>query len=106
VNTYYRRGPKSTYLAPQGKKFRQLVSDIVCTEKKRIEGRLSVFLGLYSPTRRAYDIDNRVKAVLDALQHAGVYEDDEQIDRIEIVRRPVLKGGLCIAVIAEAGDEA
>jgi Holliday junction resolvase RusA-like endonuclease len=39
--------------------------------------------------------------VLDALQHSGVYLDDEQIDFIWIVRRPIVKGGMCKIVLVE-----
>lgn len=36
------------------------------------------------------------KAVLDLLTHAGVYVDDSQIDRLEIVRRENHPGGRVI----------
>jgi len=48
-------------------------------------GPVSVELRLYGPSRRSYDIDNRVKGVLDVLQ-GHVLHDDSQVDRI-VVRR-------------------
>ncbi|PJI55735.1 hypothetical protein CTI14_02320 [Methylobacterium radiotolerans] len=36
------------------------------------------------------------KAVLDLLTHGGVYGDDSQIDRLEIVRRECHPGGRVI----------
>ena len=57
-------------------------------------GRLDVRVELCAPTRRALDIDNRLKALLDAMQHAGVYRDDGQIDRLLVERGPVTRGGL------------
>lgn len=60
-----------------------------------LSGRLSVVLTLYPPCRRKRDIDNYSKASLDALTAAGVWEDDEQIDRLTIVRGDLLKGGGC-----------
>ena len=44
-------------------------------------------------TGRRRDLDNIQKPVLDALEHAGVYEDDSQIDLLVTRRRPVTKPG-------------
>jgi crossover junction endodeoxyribonuclease RusA len=41
----------------------------------------------FPPDRRRRDLDNIQKPVLDALQHAGVYEDDSQIDLLVTRRR-------------------
>lgn len=105
-NTYYRRGRYATYLGPSGRAFKTLVAELISTQGQGIdlplEGRLSVFLSLYSPTRRSYDIDNRIKAVLDSLQDAGVFENDEQIDELCIARKEVTKGGKCKVVIVPA----
>jgi crossover junction endodeoxyribonuclease RusA len=81
--------------------FRLKVQEEVIAKSAKIEGRLAIFIALYAPTRRQYDIDNRCKAVLDALQHSGVFEDDEQVDFIWIVRRPIVKGGMCKIVLVE-----
>jgi len=55
--------------------------------------RLAVTLTLFPPNRRAIDIDNRIKAVLDALTHAEVWADDSLIDELTVVRGEVVKGG-------------
>ena len=39
------------------------------------------------------DLDNLLKALLDALQHAGLYEDDTQAESILIERGAVVQGG-------------
>jgi crossover junction endodeoxyribonuclease RusA len=104
VNTYYRRSKHSTYLSQKGRDYKQKVAEVVSTHYPLLEnamaGRLSVFLSLFPPTHRSMDIDNRVKATLDALQDAGVFEDDEQIDELHVVRREVVKGGRCMVVVA------
>ncbi|MDX1318280.1 MAG: RusA family crossover junction endodeoxyribonuclease, partial [Xanthomarina gelatinilytica] len=48
--------------------------------------RLAVTVDIYPPDRRRRDIDNLSKALLDALEHASVYEDDTQIDYLVLKR--------------------
>lgn len=54
--------------------------------------RLTVALVAYPPDRRARDLDNILKAALDALQHAQAFDDDSQIDRLIVDRGEVRKG--------------
>jgi len=51
--------------------------------------------------KRKIDIDNRIKAVLDSLQDAGVFDDDFQVDHIEMIRGEQIKGGLIRVLIEE-----
>lgn len=44
-------------------------------------------------TKARIDIDNRLKGLLDAMQKAYLYADDEQFDEITIRRGSVIKGG-------------
>ena len=92
------------FLKKSGHEFRRIVSEAVQDAKARAEGRLAVFIALYAPTRRSYDIDNRIKSTLDALQCAGVFDDDEQVDVLWVVRREVVKGGMAKVVIVPADD--
>lgn len=43
----------------------------------------------FPPDRRRRDLDNLQKPTLDAMQHAGVYEDDSQVDLLITRRREV-----------------
>lgn len=63
------------------------LSDLNITE------RLSVVMIINPPTLRKYDIDNRCKAPFDALSHAGFWVDDEQVDRLLIIKGEKVKGG-------------
>lgn len=56
-------------------------------------GRLSVHITLHAPNHRKYDIDGRLKSLLDALQDAGVYPDDEAVDHLVVMRGDIIKGG-------------
>lgn len=36
---------------------------------------------------------------MNALQRAGVFDDDEQVDRLTVTRGEIIKGGLCVVTI-------
>jgi crossover junction endodeoxyribonuclease RusA len=50
---------------------------------------------LFPKDRRKQDIDNRIKALWDALADAGVFDNDEQIDTLFIERGEIKKDGGC-----------
>lgn len=66
---------------------------------KPLEGRLAVHVALFPPDRRVRDIDNILKALLDACEHAGCYASDSQIDELHVIRQGVSKGGYCTILI-------
>ena len=55
------------------------------------------------PDKRRRDLDNILKAPLDALTHAGLLMDDEQFDEINIVRGQPVSGGRLEIRITEVG---
>ena len=63
--------------------------------------KLKITLILRPRDKRKIDIDNRIKAVLDALEHAGVFDDDFHVDHIEMIRGEPIKSGLLHVVIEE-----
>lgn len=56
----------------------------------RTKQRLAVAIETFQPDRRQTDLDNRLKTLLDSMQEAGMYENDEQIDDLHIKRGPVV----------------
>lgn len=62
--------------------------------------RLRLRINASPPDHRCRDLDNILKAILDGLQHAGVYTNDNQIDELTVTRFPVVKGG-AVAVYLE-----
>lgn len=66
-----------------------------------LHGRLAVHVALFPPDRRKRDVDNILKPLLDACEHAGCFVDDSQIDELHIIRQPVRKGGACTILILE-----
>lgn len=84
----------------RGKDFRNLVKYIV-GKRDCLTDRLAVDILAYPPDKRRRDIDNLLKATLDALQHAGVYKDDYLIDDLRIRRKEAVKDGSLIINISE-----
>lgn len=70
-------------------------------EGRALDGPLRVDITLHPPDRRKRDVDNALKALLDALQHGGVIRDDAQIADLHVVRGEVVRGGRADIEIAE-----
>lgn len=89
------------YLSKEAIKFRQDVRSTVKFDEK-FTGRVKVTINLFAPSKRSYDIDNRVKAILDSLTHIGLWNDDEQVD-ILIVKRGCIEknNGFCVVEVEE-----
>lgn len=58
-----------------------------------VKGHLGITIRAYPPDRRERDLDNILKALLDAIAHAGAIESDKYIDAICISRGFIRKGG-------------
>jgi crossover junction endodeoxyribonuclease RusA len=100
VNHYWGVSGKQRFIGKKGKEFRQAVAEACLDlEVKTMEGNVSVFVALWPPDKRTRDIDNTIKPLLDAMEHAGVYENDCQINQLHVVRKDPIKGGACAVVI-------
>ena len=106
VNTYWRNFRGRTILSPKGREFKAQVADYVVEYRvpKLGDSKLRISMVLFPRDKRKMDIDNRIKCVLDALQDAGVFDDDFQVDELSIVRGKPIKGG-AIRVLIEVIDE-
>lgn len=80
---------------------RHVVALCRCSRVRPLLGRLEVQLVLHPPGAGNFDLDNRVKATLDALQHARCFPNDNAVDRLVVERGRVRPGGLCCAVVQE-----
>jgi crossover junction endodeoxyribonuclease RusA len=94
INHYWRRAGRIIHISREGRDYRQKVVDLFDNDAP-LTNRLAVRLTLFPPDRRRRDIDNVQKPLLDALQHAGAYEDDSQIDwllteRGDVFSRPAI----------------
>lgn len=104
ANTYYRRSGHIMHISKRGKQFALSVTADVLNQlgkPPKLTGRLSVLLRVNAPDKRKRDIDNVVKPSLDALTKAGVWQDDSQLDDIQILRGEIRKPGSLFVVIRE-----
>lgn len=105
MNHAWRRVGNKTIISKSGRQYREDVAYACLVQRaKRIDGRLGVHILLRPPNRVRRDVDNFCKQTLDALTHAGVWEDDSQIDDLHISRGDVLAGGLAVVTIRELED--
>ena len=90
VNATYRAHNGRVILSERYRRWREAVADVLTAlpSPRGFDGRVALSLELRPGTRRGFDLDNRVKPVQDALVHAGILGDDEQVDRLEVVRGP------------------
>lgn len=104
VNHYYRRHGHRTLISRKGRAYRQAVCDIVAASGLPVmEGPLAIEIEIYPPDMRRRDLDNVAgKALLDSLQHAGLYHDDNQIVKLSAARMDVVPHGAAIVRLERA----
>lgn len=86
VNTYWRMFRGRMVISPHGREYRTAVAEQVMLQRcaMRWTVPLRVTIEAWRPDRRKRDLDNLLKAAIDALAHAGVFEDDAQIVDLRI----------------------
>lgn len=102
----FKKSRAMVFLSEAGKRYRIEVMRHLAEQqvpRGAVKGRLAVHAIAYPPDRRARDLDNVWKGVLDALRHGGVIADDEHIDDLHIVRGPVTPGGCLVLTVSETG---
>ncbi|MCB9838226.1 MAG: RusA family crossover junction endodeoxyribonuclease [Phycisphaeraceae bacterium] len=102
VNHYWRRVGTRTLISREGRRHRRDVcAALAALGRAPMTGRLSVSIVVHPPDRRRRDLDNLAKALLDALEHAGAYRDDSQIDLLSLERGAVIPRGSVAVEITE-----
>jgi crossover junction endodeoxyribonuclease RusA len=97
------KGRVITRVSDEGKAFAEQVFWLVREQKahKNLKADLKLVIHVYVPDRRRRDIDNLSKSLFDAMQKAGVYEDDTQIKDFRMIHSGIVKGGKVTLSIEE-----
>lgn len=107
VNNYWHTSGKRRYISPAGKKFTEDVAKNVYEQGYKRFGNksLGISVMIHPRSKRIFDLDNTLKAILDALMKAGCYDDDSQFEYIEIARGAAKDGGAAVVHIYELEKE-
>ena len=100
VNRYWRRRGARYFVSQEGQEFRSK-TQFLCLKAKgtfKPTDRLAMTIDAFPPDKRRRDLDNIFKGILDSLQHAEVYKDDNQIDELSIFRKSPLLGEVVVTI--------
>lgn len=101
VNSYWRHPTKGPLagrhlISEDGRAYRSGVALQIAAAhvvKSPLTSRLAIKICAAPPDRRARDLDNILKSLLDALTYGKLIRDDSQFDEIHIIRMPPSKPG-------------
>jgi crossover junction endodeoxyribonuclease RusA len=105
VNAYWRSVAGRTIVSAPGRAYRTDAYNAIHNRPgararvPRVDGRVRVTITAHPPDHRRRDLDNLLKATLDALVYANVLEDDGTIDDLRITRAAPAKLGRIILTI-------
>ena len=111
VNHYWRHVGPRVLVSREGRAYRRACHLAMCLQLQRtpdkFSGQVSLTIYVAPPDRRRRDLDNILKALLDALQAIGVYGDDSQVTELYMRRcKPIAQGQVRVEVaqMAERAD--
>ncbi|MGV2936907.1 RusA family crossover junction endodeoxyribonuclease [Providencia sp. AGC89] len=97
VNACWRNINGKTLISAKGRAFRAnamaAIYEQLRKRPKAITEHVSVIVKMYPPTNHRRDIDNYLKAPFDALTHANIWKDDDQVKHVDMRWCEVVKGG-------------
>ena len=105
VNHYYGYNWKThqKYISKRGWAYRKRLAEAVRLEHRYGKARLAILIDAHPP-RLWGDLDNLLKPQLDALEHAGVFDNDSQVDDLRIRRGHPVPGGRADVHIWDMGQ--
>lgn len=102
VNTYWRTFRGRMLISAHGRDYRARAVAAAIAAERFGHAQVAVRIEAWVPDNRRRDVDNLLKAPLDALAHAGVYEDDSQIVELSIRRAGLDRANPRLEITLEA----
>lgn len=98
VNNLFFTAGRARHLSRAGRSYVKRVGELALVNALAMPRfvlgcHLGIYLRAWPPDNKARDLDNLLKAPLDALKKCGVLRDDADIDDVRIVREAVVPGG-------------
>ena len=110
VNTYWRNVGR-TILSENARQFRASSMREIALQIAGLRPRpfitwpVALVVILQPPDRRKRDLDNMVKAVLDAITHAKVWQDDSLVHDLRLRWGEIITGGKAVVTIKKLEAE-
>lgn len=107
INNFYGRNVRNIYKKAKAREWQLETTDQIretWEDKPALTCSLELQITFITDGRRKWDIDNRIKALQDCLQSAGVISDDRQIDSL-IVRRVYGSADETHVIVTECENE-
>ena len=102
VNHLYKFANKRAYINAEARTWQRYAANAIKLQRDKNKtpsgAPVSVFIRFISPNKRRWDIDNRLKSLLDCLAKAEIIFDDCQIHSLEM-RRENIKGAQAMTYI-------
>lgn len=104
VNHYWGARGKGRYVKREGLAYRSAVVSQFYAMREQGFGssKVRVRIQACAPDKRRRDLDNVLKAALDSMAHARVFNDDSQVTDLRIWWGPPAKGGQLMIEVEEA----
>ena len=104
VNHIYRGAKGWRYLTQETRDFQDRITALLreqWQDKDTFTGPVFLSIYFYPSNKRRWDIDNRVKALQDCLEKAGIIHDDSQIDALFVKREHAKKNATTRLILRE-----
>jgi len=86
VNQYWRAVSGRNILSAKARAWKKLAEQsLMLSRPAPVYGPAIVIIHLFPPTKRKYDIDNRVKAILDLLVKCGILQEDDNEHVVQLI---------------------
>jgi len=107
INNYWIASGHRRFISQRGRDFKASVSSYVIEQNIPKLGTIQVNIDiiLRPRSKKLMDIDNCIKPILDAIQDAGVIDDDVQVTKVSIERGLIQKGGGCVVMIVPMSQD-
>lgn len=103
VNKYWMRVMNRVCRSPLAQQYSK--DAVLCVKSQKLKKikaeKYQLSLTIRPPDLRRRDIDNICKAALDVLQHAGLFDDDYDVWRLEVERSEPTKNGQILFTLKE-----